>query len=86
MAVAGYLTAGSCVLATNKGFAAHNRTSEEALKELGSILRVSGLNCTLNTGVPFVSIGSVANSKGALVGEACTGFEQGRFAQALSLI
>lgn len=83
--VAGYLTSGSCVLATNKGFAAHNRASEEELKELQSILRVPGQNCTVNTGVAFVSLGTVANSHGAVLGEASTGFEVGRVAQALGL-
>ncbi|MFA6213896.1 MAG: translation initiation factor IF-6 [Candidatus Micrarchaeia archaeon] len=84
--VAGYATAGSAVLATNKGFLAHNRCSEEELKELQSILRVQGANGTLNTGVAFPSLGAVANSKGALFGEACTGFEMGRAAQALDLV
>ncbi len=83
--VAGYATAGSCILATNKGFAAHNRASEQELKELQSILRVDGANCTLNTGVAFVSLGAIANSKGAVFGEACTGFEMGRVSSALSL-
>lgn len=84
--VAGYLTSGSCILPTNKGFLAHNRCSEEELKELQSILHVQGTNGTLNTGVAFVSLGAVANSKGALFGEACTGFEMGRAVQGLGLI
>lgn len=84
--VAGYLTVGSALLATNKGFAAHNRAGEEELKELQSILRVPGLNCTLNTGVAFVSICAVANSRAAIVGESSTGFEAGRLESALSLI
>jgi translation initiation factor 6 len=83
--VAGFATAGSCLLATNKGFAAHNRATEEELKELQSILRVAGQNCTVNTGVAFVSLGAMATSKGALVGESCTGFEAGRLATALGL-
>jgi translation initiation factor 6 len=83
--VAGYATAGSCVLATNRGFAAHNRCSEEELKELQSILRVGGANCTLNTGTAFVSICAVANSRGCIFGEASTGFEIGRAADALGL-
>lgn len=83
--VASHCTTGSCVAATNKGFAAHNRASEQELKELQSILRVEGQNCTLNTGVPFISLAAVANSKGAVFGEACTGFELGRAAAALSL-
>ena len=84
--VAGYVTAGSCVLATNKGFAAHNRTGEEELKELQEILRVPGQNCTVNGGVAFVPIGAIANSKGCLAGEASTGFEAGRVAGALGLV
>jgi translation initiation factor 6 len=83
--VAGYLTAGSALLATNEGFLAHNRCSGEELKELGGILRVAGVNCTLNTGVAFPSLGAVANSRAAVLGSACTGFEMGRAAEGLSL-
>ena len=84
--VAGYFTAGSAILATNKGFLAHNRCTEEELKELQSILHVQGINGTLNTGVAFPALGAVANSKHALFGEACTGFEMGRAVQGLDLI
>jgi len=84
--VAGYLTAGSCLLATNKGFLAHNRAGEEELKELQSILHVDGQNCTLNAGVAFVSICAIANSRAALVGESSTGFEVGRAASALGFV
>ena len=83
--VAGFSTCGSCLVATNKGFAAHNRASEQELKELQSILRVGGSNCTVNTGVPFVSLGVLANSKAAVIGESCTGFEAGRIATSLGL-
>jgi translation initiation factor 6 len=85
MAVAGYVTAGSCVIATNKGFAAHNRATDADLSRLKSILHVNGLNCTLDTGVAFVSLCGAANSKGALIGESSTGFEAGRIAEALGL-
>ena len=84
--VAGYFTAGSCVLATNKGFAAHNRAGEEELKELQAILHVPGQNCTLNAGTAFVQSGALANSSGCLAGEASTGFELGRLAGALGLV
>ncbi|MEM4633614.1 MAG: translation initiation factor IF-6 [Candidatus Anstonellaceae archaeon] len=84
--VAGYLTVGSCVVATNRGFVAHNRACEQELKELKEILRVEGQNCTLNTGVPFTSLCAVANSKAALAGESSTGFELGRVAEALKLV
>lgn len=84
--VAGYTTVGSCLVATNKGFAAHNRATEEELKELQSILGVPGANCTLNTGMAFVSLGVVANSKSAIFGESSTGFEVGRVEGALGLV
>ena len=84
--MAGYATVGSCLFATNKGFAAHNRATEEELKELQSILGVPGANCTLNTGVAFVSLGVVANSKSAIFGESSTGFEVGRVEGALGLV
>lgn len=84
--VAGYLTAGSCILATNSGFLAHNRATEAELKEVASILKVPGENCTLNAGVAFPSLGAAANSKSAVFGEASTGFEVGRASAALGLI
>lgn len=84
--VAGYATVGSCLIATNKGFAAHNRATEQELKELESIFGVPGANCTLNTGVAFVSLGAVANSKTAIFGESSTGFEMGRVEGALGLV
>ncbi|MCX8197654.1 MAG: translation initiation factor IF-6 [Candidatus Micrarchaeota archaeon] len=84
--IAGYPTVGSCIAATNSGFLAHNRASEQELKELEGIFGVPGSNCTLNTGVPFVSICLAANSKGAVAGESSTGFELGRAAEALRLL
>ncbi len=86
MKIAGYATAGSCIVATNRGFAAHNRATEQELKELESIFGVKGSNCTLNVGVPFVSLGAIANSKAAVFGELSTGFEVGRAAEALSAL
>ena len=82
--VAGFTTTGSCVCATNKGFMAHNRATEQELKELHSILGVEGANCSLNLGVPFVTLCAVANSHGVFVGEATTGFELGRCSSALA--
>lgn len=86
MAIAGYVTVGSAILATNKGFVAHNRASEEELKQLQSIFKVDGVNSTLCTGTAFVSICALANSKAALFGEACTGFEIGRAVDALGVM
>lgn len=86
MPIAGYTTPGSAVLATNKGFVAHNRASEEELKLLQSIFHVDGVNSTLCTGTAFVSLCALANSKAVLFGESCTGFEIGRVADALAVM
>lgn len=86
MRIAGYSTPGSAVVATNRGFCCHSRASEKELKELQSILRVEGEACTANTGTPFVSLGIIANSKAAVVGEQTTGFEMGRIGSALMVV
>ncbi len=83
--IAGFQTVGSACVATDKGFIAHNDASDEELKFLESIFKVSGLNGTVNMGVSFVGIGVVANSNGCVVGEPTSGFELGRVSQALSL-
>ena len=84
--IAGYLTAGSALVVTNKGFAAYNRCHEAELKEIGAILKVQGQNCTVNLGVASVGLGCVANTNAAIFGEATTGFEEGRIAQALGMV
>jgi translation initiation factor 6 len=79
--IANYLTCGSCVAATNCGFLVHNRASPEELKELKEIFKVDGINCTLNKGVPFISLCFIGNSYGALVGLESTGFEVGKVSE-----
>ncbi len=61
--------AGSCMVATNKGFILHPETNEKELKEIESILKVQGTPTTANYGDPFVANDVLANSKGALIGE-----------------
>ncbi|MFH0927680.1 MAG: translation initiation factor IF-6 [Candidatus Micrarchaeota archaeon] len=85
MPICGHKTVGMMLVATNKGFLAHNRISEDELKRLEKILKVGGLNSTVNSGTPIVGLGVVANSSAAIVGEDTTGFELGRLEQALEL-
>ncbi len=81
-----FQTPGSACIATNKGFLVHYKALEEDVKMLESILKVKGDRGTLNTGVGFIGFGMVANSKGYVVGEATTAFEQGKVEQALGFI
>ena len=85
-AVAGYHTPGSCLVVSNKGWLAHNRISELEAGMLKELFGCDGLNGTTNMGSAFVGIGAVANSKGVIVGESSSGFEESRITQALDLV
>ncbi|MBS3069774.1 translation initiation factor IF-6 [Candidatus Micrarchaeota archaeon] len=83
--IAGYKTVGSACIATNKGFAAHNRANDEEMEMLRSVFGVQGANATVNMGSPFIGLGVVANSKGCMMGEATSGFESSRIMNALGM-
>lgn len=84
--VAGYVTVGSCVLATNKGFFAHFNSSNEEMRKLREIFGVDGEKGSINTGTGFVALGILANENGYVAGEGCTAFEMGRAEEALGFI
>jgi translation initiation factor 6 len=83
IAIAGYATTGACCIATNKGFAAHNRASEEELQLLESALKVKGTIATANMGVSFLRPCVVANSHGYVAGAKTSGFETSRLDEGL---
>ena len=83
--ICGYKTIGMMIVCTNKGFVAHNRISEDEMKNLEEILGAQGINSTVNSGTPMVGLGVVANSFGAVVGEDMSGFELSRVQQGLEL-
>jgi translation initiation factor 6 len=84
--VAGYTTVGSACIATNTGFLAHYRTSDEEMAMLKDVLKVFGSKGTVNTGTGFVSYGIIVNKNGYIAGEQTTAFEMGRLEEALGLI
>ncbi|MEW6749312.1 MAG: translation initiation factor IF-6 [Candidatus Micrarchaeota archaeon] len=84
--IAGFSTVGSACIATNNGFLAHYKASEEDLAAIKDALKVDGNKGTVNTGTGFVAFGAVANSKGYVAGESTTAFELGRLEEALGLI
>jgi translation initiation factor 6 len=81
-----YYTVGMMISLTNRGFLVHNRVEEEQMQQIEQKTGLKGINGTVNSGTPIVGLGIVANSKGALVGEATTGFETARIEQGLELI
>lgn len=84
--IAGYTTVGSICIATNTGFLAHYRTSEDELRLLKDALKVEGSKGTVNMGTGFVSYGVVVNKNGYIAGENTSAFELGRLEEALGLI
>ncbi|MBI4053657.1 MAG: translation initiation factor IF-6 [Candidatus Diapherotrites archaeon] len=67
--------AGSCIVATNRGFLANPGVSKESFAELRKIFGVDGALTTANYGDACVGNSIVANSRAAIVGEQTSGFE-----------
>ncbi|MEM2974055.1 MAG: translation initiation factor IF-6, partial [Candidatus Micrarchaeia archaeon] len=61
--VAGYKTVGAMVLATNRGFITHPKSSSDEIELMSSLFRVNGGTGTANTGVPFIRISVLAKKK-----------------------
>ncbi len=76
-------TVGSIHVVTERGLLAYNESSEEELKLLERFFGVRGGIGTVNLGSPFLGLGVVANSKGALVGGLTSGYEVQRVYEAL---
>jgi len=82
--IAGFSTVGALTVATNSGFLTCNEAGEEDLEVLEKGFGVKGGRGSSNMGTPFNSLGVVANSRAAVVGELTTGFEAGRIHEALA--
>jgi translation initiation factor 6 len=80
-----YSTVGSLAVVTDKGLAVPPSVPEDQVKELEAKFKVKGDTTTVNVGFNYLRLGLVANSFGALVGEACTGPELVSIERALGL-
>lgn len=74
---------GSHAIATNRGILTHPLTTEMEMQWLSETMGVPINVGTINRGIPFVSIGCFANSKGAIAGKETTGPELQRLYQTL---
>jgi len=74
---------GSHTLATNRGVLVHPMTTEMEMTWISERLGVPANVGTINRGVPYVSIGCFANSRGAIAGKDTTGPELQRIFQTL---
>lgn len=77
-------TIGAVNVATSNGLLAFNNASTKDLEWLCKVLKVPGVRGTCNFGTNALSLGIVANSRGALIGALTTGFESSIIYQALS--
>lgn len=75
--------AGSCVIATEKGFLAHPKTMPEEMEALEAIFKVPGMTTTANYGDPFPGNSVLANTYGIMVGEKTSGPELARIDEGL---
>jgi len=70
-----YHQVGSLVVATNTGAAVYPGLEEKEVKRIGSLLGVDAYPTSVNSGVPYVASGLIANSRNAIVGSQTTGPE-----------
>jgi translation initiation factor 6 len=80
-----YHQVGSLVVATNTGAAVYPGLDEKEVARLGSVLGVEAYPTSVNSGVPYVASGLVANSKNAIAGSQTTGPELVFITRALSV-
>lgn len=73
-------------MANSKGAVVHPGATEEEMERVSEVLGVDVEVGTVNRGSPYVGVGIVVNSKGAVVGEDTTGPELARLEDALYLI
>lgn len=66
---------GAFAASTNSGVLAHPSVRDDEKRKIQEVLKVPVETGTINGGVPYVKIGVIANSKGAVVGSSTTGPE-----------
>ena len=70
-----YHQVGTFVVATNSGAAVYPGLEEKDVERIGALLGVDAYPTSVNSGVPYVASGLVANSRNAVAGTQTTGPE-----------
>ncbi len=78
-------TVGSVCRATNKGCICYMDASEEEMDLISEVLKVEPYKTTVNHGSRVLGAGTVANSRGVLVGDVTTPIEMGKIEEGLAL-
>jgi len=83
--IAGSPLVSSVAVATNSGILVHPLADDKTLEWLSEKFNTPASVGTINCGSPYIKIGLVANTKGALAGKETTGPELFQIGQALNL-
>ena len=83
--VAKGITIGTLALATNKGCLVHPKIRGDEKKKIKGVLGVELKEATVNFGSVHVGAGIIANSHGAAVGSATSGYEMGTINEGLKV-
>lgn len=84
--IAGISTPGACAVMNNRAILCHPRTSDEEMSKLEKIFNKPVYPSTVNCGIPYLRVGMVVNSNGAVVGEDTTGPELAHIESSLGLV
>jgi translation initiation factor 6 len=84
--IAGHTTVGAVAVATNRGALLHPDASESEAELVEDVLGVPADVGTACSGVRFIGLCVIANSKGALAGSLTTGPELGKIESALGFV
>ena len=85
VSIGDYYQVGSLVVATNRGAAVYPGLDEPETDRLGAMLGVDAYPSSVNSGVPYVASGLIANSRNAIAGSQTTGPELVFITRALSV-
>ncbi|MDH5806459.1 MAG: translation initiation factor IF-6 [Candidatus Methanomethylicaceae archaeon] len=84
--IAGISMPGACAVINSKGILCHPQASNEEIAILEKIFNKPVYPSTVNCGIPYLRIGMVVNSYGAVVGEETTGPEIAHIESSLGLV
>ena len=84
--IAGTVVVGSAAIATNKGCLLHSRVKDAERKVVEATLQVNTDIGTVNFGSSFVKSGIIANSRGLIVSDMCSGPELTRIHETLGFM
>jgi translation initiation factor 6 len=83
--IGGFKTVGANNILTNKGFIINNRSTDDEKEFVDKLSGFNSVRTTANTGSVYIGIAAVANAKGAVAGDATTGFELTRIGEGLGI-